>query len=350
MIRIIVICLIGMGTAGMIFAQKPYRVGTSVANFLEIGYGSSSNAMGDACVSNIHDLSASYWNPAGLAFIKQNEAQFIVQPWVAGINSVFAGVGIQLANAGTFSLGFFQVDYGNMDVTNLAMPEGTGEKFSAADYSLSLSFGRRLAEWFSFGATTKYVSSMIWHCRASAMALDLGVIVNTNFLSPTTNRLDGLTIGMSISNYGTKMKYDGMDLMNPIDINLDENGNYRDVPGQFNLQDWELPLIFRIGISVNPIVKNNQRFTIAIDALHPNNNSESVNVGAQYEIIVPTFGAFYLRSGYKALFLQNSEYGLTFGAGLNYRLMANKSLKIDYSYRNIGALGNAYSYTVGILF
>ena len=80
-----VLCALAM-TAG---AQEPYRIGTTTANFLEIGYGSRGNAMGDAVVSTVDDISSTYWNPAGLALMRQNEVQFMMQPWVADINTAF---------------------------------------------------------------------------------------------------------------------------------------------------------------------------------------------------------------------------------------------------------------------
>lgn len=332
------------------YAQKPYRVGTTAANFLEIGFGSAGGAMGDAYVSVANDLSSIYWNPAGLSFMEQSEAQFIYQPWLLDINTAFAGVGFVLPTIGTLSIGIIHVGYGDMEVTTLAIQDGTGEIFTANDFALSLSFARRLAQWFAFGASVKYVSSKIWHTSASAFAADLGIIVNTHFISPTGEREDGLNIGMSISNYGTKMKYDGMDLLNPIDILPYEEGNYRDVPGQFKLKAWELPLIFRIGFSINPLVLGQHRLTLAVDALHPNNNSESVNIGAQYKLTVPTAGDFYLRSGYKALFMEDSEYGIALGGGMVLRMMHNVGLKVEYAYRGVGILGKTHCYTIGILF
>jgi hypothetical protein len=182
------------------------------------------------------------------------------------------------------------------------------------------------------------------------MALDLGVVVNTDFFSLSGKREDGLNIGMSISNYGTKMKYDGMDLLNPIDILPNEEGNFRDVPGQFKLESWELPLIFRIGISFHPLIIGNQRLTVAVDALHPNNNSESVNVGAQYLVRMPRSGDFYVRAGYKALGMNASEYGFSFGGGMILRMMDNLGFKIEYAYRGIGILGSTHCYTLGVLF
>lgn len=146
------------------------------------------------------------------------------------------------------------------------------------------------------------------------------------------------------------MRYDGIDLMNPIDISPDEEGNYRDVPGQFRLNSWELPLIFRIGFAVHPIVIENQRITLSMDALHPNNNSESVNVGAQYALNVPSFGEFFIRGGYKALFMEDSQYGPTFGGGVMMRLAPTLGMKVDYAYRTIGALGDVHSYTFSLVF
>jgi hypothetical protein len=331
-------------------AQKPYRVGTTTANFLEVGYGSAGNSMGDAYVSMTNDLSSIYWNPAGLSFMQQNEVQFAYQPWLADINTTFAGVGMVFPRIGTLALSLLHVGYGDMQVTTLEMQDGTGELFTASDYAVNVSFGRQLADWFAFGATAKYIHSQIWHTGASAIAADLGVIVNTHFFSMTGERNDGMKIGMSISNYGTRMQYDGMDLLQPIDILPYQSGNYRDVEGAFQLEEWELPLIFRIGVSVNALVLDQQRLTIAMDALHPNNNSESVNIGAQYKLSIPAAGDFYLRGGYKALLMDNSEYGLALGGGMDLYLMRNLGLKIEYAYRGVGILGKTHSYTIGVLF
>ena len=53
---ILAICLIGFVSSSR--AQKPYRAGTTTANFLEICYGSAGVAMGDAQVGATQDLSS----------------------------------------------------------------------------------------------------------------------------------------------------------------------------------------------------------------------------------------------------------------------------------------------------
>jgi hypothetical protein len=345
-ITFVILLLLGQ----TLYAEKPYRVGTTAAEFLAIGYGSAGMAMGDAYTAMVEDISSIYWNPAGLAFVKSGETIFLYQPWIADIKTTFIGAGFNVPSVGHLALGLIHVGYGEMPVTSLAAQEGTGEIFSAADYAVSLTYARLLTNWFSFGASAKYIASNIWHMNASAIAVDLGVIVRTHFFSVTGERADGLRIGMSISNYGSRMKYEGLDLIQTIDILKDENGNFRDVPGQYRLSEWELPLIFRIGAAHDVVKSNNNRVSLEVDALHNNNSAEFVNMGMQYEFKMPGSGAFFLRGGYKGLFLPESQYGLTLGAGFVKYLMGNVGLKIDYSFRDIGILGNTHSYSIGVTF
>lgn len=332
--------------------NRPYRVGTTTASFLEIGFGSAGAAMGDAYVTMARDISAIYWNPAGLAFMEQSEAQFVIQPWIVDINTSFAAAGIVVPDIGTLALSFTFMDYGQMDVTTVEFQDGTGEQFSASDYAFSLGYGRAITNWFGFGVAAKYVGSNIWHMSASAIAVDLGVTLNTSFFSPTANREDGMRIAMSISNYGTRMKFDGIDLLQAIDPLPNEDGNFGDVRGKYDPNEWELPLIFRLGVAINAIKTEKHRITIATDALHPNNNAESVNVGGEYAFSDPAIGKFMLRAGYKGLFLDKNaaEFGLAFGGGIEKYIMGNIALKLDYAYRDVGILGKVHSYSIGFLF
>lgn len=346
-IILFIICLIISFTA---FAQKPIRVGTTAANFLEIGFGTSGTALGDAQVSMENDVSSLYWNPAGLARLNRSEVMFVTQPWIADMNTSFAAIGIVVPDLGTIGAGLILMDYGEMEVTTMNFQEGTGEIFTPQDMAIYISFARNLAEWFAFGVSGKFVSSNIWHMSATAFAFDFGVLIKTDFFSPTGDNVNGLNIGMSMSNYGSPLKYDGLDLLNPIDISTGEAGNYRDASGQFRLQEWELPLIFRIGTSIKPIKTDEHEVILSADALHPNNNSESVNLGAQYKLTVPTFGKVFLRGGYKALFMEDSQFGLSLGFGVQTDLLFNSGLKVEYSYRDIGVLGNVNSFGVSIQF
>jgi hypothetical protein len=193
------------------------------------------------------------------------------------------------------------------------------------------------------------VSSRIWHERATALAVDLGAIVNTRFFSWSDKPGDGLNIGMSISNYGTRMRYDGIDLKETVDIDPFTNGNYAYVPSRYETESWELPLIARIGASIQPLITGNHRITLSSDFLHANNNSEYMNVGLQYVAKMPVLGEFTLRGGYRGLFMKDSEYGLTFGVGMKLKFVHNRAVKVDYAFRDYGILGQMHTYTFSFL-
>jgi len=340
--------LILLSTA--LFAQSPIRVGTTSAEFLDIGYGPAGCALGDAYVSLVSDISSVYWNPAGLSFMNQSQVMFSYQPWLVDINTFFTAAGVVLPKYGTLAFSLIGVNYGEMKVTTVEMQQGTGETFFASDYAFNFSYARRLATWFGFGASAKYVRSSIWHTSASALALDLGVLIQTPFFSPTGSEKHGLKIGMSLANYGTRMEYRGVDLMRSVDISPNEAGNYKDSKVNFATDEWELPLIFRVGISFQPIVMTHQQFSIAVDALHVNNNSESINLGAEFGLIAPGVGKLFLRGGYRALFMEDSEFGPTFGMGVLKQFFGNSGIQFDYAYRDIGILGYINTFGVNVLF
>ena len=337
-------------TLSNVSAQEPRRLGTTAADFLEYGYSAAGNAMGYAYTSVSDGLSSVYWNPAGLAKMEYNEIYFLHQPWFAGIYSSYIAFGIPIRSIGNIAVGLTTANYGDMPVTTLSMPEGTGEKFAAQDLAINLTYARPIATWFAFGTSFKYISSQIWHTSAQAIALDVGVSISTTFFSPDGSRNNGLKVGMSISNYGSRMQFDGIDLISPIDINPYEEGNFRDVPGQFRLSKWELPLIFRLGTSLTAIAIPNHKLILALDALHPNNNSEYVNLGMQYAFTSPGLGRFFIRGGYKGLFMYKSQFGLTFGFGTEIFIMNNRNIKIEYGFREHQLLGNLNCFSVGLSF
>lgn len=340
------------------FSSAQYRYGTTTANFLEIGTSSNAVGMGEAYVSLSDDAISAYWNPAGLASIRGFEFGLSSQEWVVGINHANFAAAVNMGKYGTIGAWFTDFDYGSIEVTNVGDQDGTGEYYSANEVAASLAYGRNLVDWFSFGASLKMVTSNIWHSSARALALDLGVIVKTDFFSKTNNRNNGMKIGMSISNYGSKMRYDGIDLINPIDILENENGNYEDVIGQYRTESWEMPLIFRLGASIKPVVSDFQTLIISTDVLHPNNNSESINIGSEYSIRLIGGNTFFLRGGVKGLGIaqanekkvfSNIDFpfsSLTFGVGYEKSVVKNKSIGIDYSYQSIGLLGDVSLITI----
>jgi Uncharacterised protein family (UPF0164) len=315
------------------------KVGTTAGTFLEIGVGPS-NGMGGAFVSLANDATALYWNSAGIANFVQNEVSIVHINWLASTNLDYAALVIPLRDIGNIGFSFTSLSMGDEKVRTVEMPEGTGEYYSASDIAVAVSYARNLTERFSIGFSAKYVQESIWHMSSNAFAIDVGTLFRTDLIG-------GLTIGASISNFGTKMQLSGRDTRTFESVDPTKQGSNDRVPYVIDLDSWDLPLVFRIGLSTNVVKTDDYRFTVAIDAQHPNDNYESVNTGAEF-----SFKDFlFIRGGYQSLFLVDKEGGLTFGAGINSKMLfSNDLFRFDYSYRDFGRLNAVHSFSIGIKF
>ncbi len=319
-------------------ASDVSKVGTTSAAFLEIGVGARAIGMGSAFVAVADDGSALYWNPSGLARLKKSEVVFSHSQWLADTKLNFAGIVLPIGAFGTFGASITILSMDEMMVRTVFEPEGTGEMFDASDMVLGVTYAKNLTHRFSIGFNAKYIRQNIWHMSASSIAFDIGTLFTTQF--------NNMRIGMSISNFGNKMKLDGRDTRIFHDVDPEKYGNNDLINAYLETEKWSLPLIFRVGVAMDVLKSRYNCFTVAIDALHPNNNYESVNLGMEY-----TFNNFIsLRFGYKSLFLDDSEQGLTAGVGLRQNFVGKVSLKFDYAYADFGVLHNAQRFSMGIEF
>lgn len=319
------------------YAKNVSKVGTTAAAFLEIGVGSRAIGMGEAFSAVADDATAIYWNPAGIARLQKNEALLLHTKWFADINFDFAAVTLSLGNFGTMGASISTLNMGDMIVRTVEEPDGTGEKYNAADWAAAISYARCLTDRFSIGGSVKYIHQQIWHSTASAIAIDIGTLFTTQF--------NNMKIGMSISNFGRKMQLSGKDTQYYFDIDETKYGNNDKISCHLDTDKWALPLIFRVGIAMDVINSQGNRLTIAVDALHPNNNTESINLGMEYG-----FNNFlYGRVGFRSLFVRDGEGGAAFGSGLRQRL-GTAFVKFDFSYTDYGRLTNAQRFSVGIEF
>ncbi|NOX66821.1 MAG: UPF0164 family protein [Chlorobi bacterium] len=314
------------------------KVGSTAAPFLSIGIGPRAIAMGGAFVATSNDVTSLYWNPAGAANMKSSGALFAHSRWFADINYNWAGAVIDLGDAGVFGASITSLDYGDMELTTLREPEGTGGTFGASDMAMAITYAKALTEQFSIGGSVKYISQRIWNSSASTIAIDLGVLFQSDFA--------GLRIGASISNLGGNMRISGKDLNVQHDIDRTIYGNNDQILATLDTDSWPIPLTFKIGLASDVLDIENHRVTIAVDALHPNDNDESLNVGIEYHLL----NLISFRAGYKSLFLTNTEEGLTLGFGINYDFTESFGLSIDYAYQAFGLLNNTQHFSIGVVF
>ena len=337
--NILIIAFIFLMVQSIGFSQVT-KTGTTAAKFLSVGIGPRANAMGGAFSSVVNDASALYWNPAGVADLTQNEAMFTYTSLFKDldINLNYIAVVIPAEDIGAFGLSVTALDYGEMDVTTELYPEGTGERFSASSYAFGLSYARNITEWFSAGMTVKYITEGIFNSTANGVAFDVGTLFKTPFW--------GIKFATIISNYGSKMQMTGEDLLIRYDSDPNSEGNNETVDAYYKTDYFELPLKLQIGISKDLEFFDGQRLTLAIDATHPNDNAESVNIGGELSFID---NLIFLRGGYKALFLDDNQEGLTLGAGLNY-VLGVFAFGFDYSYQEFEFLSYTHSFGVSFKF
>lgn len=318
------------------FSQS--KVGTTAAPFLGISIGPKAVGMGSAFVAVANDATALYWNPSGIS--RSMKSQFLASHtnWLVGSNLNWVGLTVNLDNINSLGISFTQLDYGEDEVTTVLNPEGTGERWDAMDISIGLSYARNLTDRFSIGGTIKYISQQIWNENASAFAIDVGLLYITEF--------NDLKIGMSISNFGTDMQMKGKDLIRRIDLDPNSQGINKTIPSELKTDAWPLPLFFRVGIAMDVIKFNDIVLTTAIDALRPSDNNSSVNIGLQFS----WNETFFVRAGYKNIFLDKSEEGLNFGGGLKYNFMETSFVHFDYAFTSFGKFDNLHSFSLGVIF
>jgi opacity protein-like surface antigen len=333
--KIFFVLLVVTFTAAMTFSQT-LKTGTTSAQVLKLNVGPRAIGMGGAFTSIANDITAMYWNPGGTANIVSNEVYFNHTTLYADIKYDYAAFASNLSDFGTVGAFVSVLSMDEMKVRTIENPEGTGEFFDAGALVIGLNYSRFLTENFSIGFNVKYINESIYNMSANGFAVDIGTL----YKIPVLNEL---RIASSISNFGTKMQLAGRDITRTITSGAGESNL---INTNIELDKFDLPLLFRFGLSADVVRESTSRLTASIDAVHPNDHSEYISSGIEYswnEIV-------HLRAGYNSLFEKDSEKGLTLGFGLYYRIIDLIKVKLDYAYQDFGRLKDVHYFAVGINF
>lgn len=337
---LLVVCLVcgAFLSTGRLQAQQVKKVGTSSAAFLRIPVGVRGTAMGSAFVSIADDASAMFWNPAGIARIQKKSAYVDYSSWLPGLTFNYFGFVLPLQEVGTLGVNVTALTSKDMEVTTIDQPQGTGETFSTSSVAVGLAYARNLTDRFSIGANFKYINESILNSNAGGFAIDIGTLYDTPF--------PGIRLGVSISNFGTNMRIDGEDLNVRVDIAPEQEGNNQSVVGRLRTDDFDAPLIMRVGLSWDAINSENNRLTLAVDGQNPNDNGQSLNVGGEYALFKEML---ILRGGFNELFLDDREKGLTLGVGINYEV-SGVEVSGGFAYQDFKHLDGITRFTLELKF
>jgi hypothetical protein len=346
---LLILLLIGVSSSR---AQDISRVGTSAAQFLKLGVGARAAALGEAAVTFSSNVTGLYWNPASIASIDRTSIAVSRNELYANLSYNFIGFVQPLGASSAFGVSAIYLDSGDIEITTLDDPDGTGSFFSWEAYCLGLSYSRFVTDRLRIGGTIKYVreGAGAFHQSAQTIAIDIGSLLDTGVL--------GLKLGMCLSNFGGQMQLGGAGLeVTDYDRYPTSEGNI-DNSAYLKMENYPLPLIFRMGLSTQLVGTEGQlmnsdksTMTIAVDAYDPNDALLRSNLGIEYQ----WNNIFSLRAGYRGISVEEDEYetyntaSYTFGGGLKYDFNFAR-VEFDYAFTDFKVLGSGHLFSIVLAF
>ncbi len=307
-------------------AYSQAKVGSTGMQSLELDVSARAMAMGGAFTAVVDDVSAVFYNPAGLPYLYNKEAMFTQVVLPSSMNLSFFAIGLPMESiGGVLGIGGSFLSTGDILETTYNSPTGTGRLFSAGEYALTLSYGRYLTDRFSVGFTMKYLGTDLADVSANGWSADIGTIYNTGFRD--------FKVAMSITNFGP-------------DMTLIEN-------------PAPLPINFHFGASVNLIESADHLAILSMEGSHPSDNLEKYQGGMEYWY----HDKYSIRAGVRlnqdldsdfeivdGAQLRSSGIGLAFGGGLRLPFGEERELRLDYAYQDYRILTEVHRFTFSIVF
>ena len=304
--------------------------GTRVYEFVNIttsprqaALGGNAQSMWDA------DPNMSYWNPALANEQSHGQLGMNYISYLADVNfGTVSGV-YQYDDDQFFSLHAQYLDYG--DFRGFDENDNATGDFSAKDAAISLGYARTLSDFFTVGASIKYINSRIESYSSHAVSSDLGIVFHD--IDYNTN------VSLAIRNLGFQLvTYSGKKEKMPVQINLGMSHKLEHVPLELSLSMHDLQK-FDISIPEN---ENGQKASFGRKVI------DHVSIGGE---LFPG-QAFNIRLGYN--FKRGNELkldgirtfaGLTYGFGIKIN-----AFRFDFAHANFyeGASSNHFGIIVNL--
>ena len=322
-----------------IYAGAGNRTGTGGANQLLIPVGSRGIAMGNANVATSGGIEALFWNPAGAAKMSGSaDVMFSHMNYIADIGVEYGAVSANFEGFGVLSLSIKSLSIGDIDITTVNNPDGTGRTFSPQNLIAGVTYSKQLTERIAVGVTANFLTETLADVSSSGVAFNVGVVYD-NLAS-----ISGLSFGVVMKNIGPKMKFGGSGLLIQADA-----GDLQRPPGFYTIESaaYELPSTFELGFGYRPTINEMNSLLISTSFQNNNFSSDEYKAGIEYGYN----NMFFLRGGYGAG-PQNTEdyiFGFSAGVGLNYNF-ESLAFKVDYAYRDTDFFDGNHIFSVAFGF
>ncbi len=181
-------------------------IGKYGGEFLSIGAGGRASAMGGAHVAIVNDVTAGYWNPAGLARMNYPQISLMHEEHFGNlVNYNYGAVAIPYGPDMSLGLSVIRLSVDGIPDTRNALYDANGDgildihtdrldyskitEFNNTDWAFYLSFAKRQTSDFYWGANVKIIKRDIAEASAFGIGFDVGA-----YYMPMENLHLGATI------------------------------------------------------------------------------------------------------------------------------------------------------------
>ncbi len=308
------------------------RAGQAGAAELLINPWARSSGWGGVNIANATGLEAIYSNVAGLAFTPQTEVIFAYTDWLKGADIKLMNFGLsqRVSESGVIALSIMSMNFGDIDITTIDLPEGGIGKFSPRYMNINLAYAKAFSNSIYGGINFKVINEAIANATAMGFAFDVGI-------QYVTGEKENVKFGIDLKNVGTKMKYtgDGYSLQTFVQNN----------DNQFTTTQrgaaFELPTQLNIGAAYDFLFEKSTRFTLAGSFTSNSFTKDQITLGGEFsfrDYLMLRLAYAYEDGIYENIndpARSNANKGLSGGFTVQVPLNKEKGniFGIDYSYR-----------------
>lgn len=337
------------------------RFGGTSAVFLTLPADARGAALGGAFASMVNDISAAFYNPAGLALMGTNQAMFNYTAYIADTRHIAGAIGWSL-RGGEWGLGISVSNFGFGDapVYTEEAQDGNGETYSVSNTAIGLTMALQFSDRFAAGITPRLVTEQLGRASATGFTIDFG----TSYTGEVAGR--PLRASFTIVNYGTSLRHSGPVLNTSVEP-IDDSMNVEDTPAEMRTSEFEPPTQFHVGISYDVLAQSSTRLTLLSEFYQPNDADPGFGFGAEFGANFSegltgalrgsfTFAGDNRDSDISSAFSQGAFAsddgaegldGLALGAGLSWQ-RGDFRLGVDYAYRHLGLLPSVNMFSVKV--
>jgi hypothetical protein len=338
--------------------------GTTAGEFLLLGAGARGSALGGAYAALATDVTALYYNPAGVAQLDRPGVLVSTYSYIGDTRYSWAGLAFPMAG-GVRSVGFQVGNFGFRDqpVYTAENPDGDGTKYGVAQTFIGLTYAQNFSDRFSAGVTAKVISDQLGKAPASGWAVDFG----TSFHATAAGR--PLRASFVIQNLGTALHHTGSALdvrvpRPPVPGQVDVP--QEDQPAKLDTKEWGLPVQFRVGVVLDIVSMEQAQVRLLSEFSQPTNSRAGFAVGGEFTLADLGKSGFWLAGRGSWSYQADNDMGDLGGAGFDTGLTGkekadglaagfgvgytrgNFGLGFDYAYRSLGVLGGTNMVSVSL--